>query len=167
MSVLPVEAAQASSSSSSVGGIQFVVPDTTTFIIVLSRDITDSELALLREYGKVVIFDHRVYTNIVLQAIDFDYFLLDLRKSEDRQYLQQIPINTLEKYNLVSLCHSVQKGEGYHEELGVDNVLTKLPPKQAFKPEFDRMLLQKKISKPNAGVSCIKSVFRLFNGQWN
>jgi hypothetical protein len=28
-------------------------------------------------------------------------------------------------------------------------------------------LLQKKISKPNAGVSCIKSVFRLFNGQWN
>jgi hypothetical protein len=161
MSSVP-QAAQAASS-----GIQLMVPESTAFIIVLSRDLSDDEMELLKEYGRVVKFDHRVYTNIIIKAIDFDYFLLDLRNSEDRQYLQQIPVNVLEEYNLVSICHSVQKGEDYHQEIGVDNVLTKLPPKQAFKAEFDRMMLQKKISKPNAGVSCIKSVFRLFNGQWN
>lgn len=161
MSGIP-QAAQASSS-----GIQLVVPDTSAFIIVLSRDLSDEEIELLKEYGKVVKFGHRVYTNITIQAIDFDYFLIDLRNSEDRQYLQQIPLHILEKYNLISICHSVQKNEEYHQELGVDNILTKLPAKQPFKAEFDRMMMQKKISKPNAGVSCIKSVLRLFNGQWN
>lgn len=147
--------------------VALVVPDNQAFIIVLSRDISDEELHLLREYGKVVTFDHLVYTNIPIKSIDFDYLLIDLRKSEHRRYLQQIPVLLLETYNMISLCHSIQKHEDYHQELGVDNVLSKLPPRQAFKPDFDMLLLQRKISKPNAGVSCIKSVFRLFNGQWN
>jgi hypothetical protein len=154
-----------SSSSSSTASL--VVPEAQAFIIVISRDLSEEESTLLRHYGKVVEFDFKVYTNIPLQSIQFDYFILDLRRSEDRHFLQQIPVNVLEQYNLISVCHSIQKGELYHEEIGVDNVLSKLPPQQAFKQEFDRMLMQKKISKPNAGTSCIKSVFRLFNGQWN
>jgi len=156
---------QMSSSSSSSGPL--VVPEAQGFIIVISRDLSDDELELLQSYGKVVKFDFKVYANIPLQSIKFEYFALDLRRSEDRQFLQQIPVDVLEQYNLISVCHSIQKGESYHEEIGVDNVLSKLPPRQAFKHEFDRMLMQKKISKPNAGISCIKSVFRLFNGQWN
>jgi hypothetical protein len=144
---------------------QLVVPESEAFVIVCSRDLSEEELSLLKEYGRVVLFDSKVYAKI--QSLDFDYLVIDLRKSEDRHYLQQISVPVLEKYNLISVCHSIQKNEDYHQELGVDNVLSKLPPKQAFKQDFDRLLLQKKISKPNAGVSCIKSVFRLFNGQWN
>jgi|Laugresu1bdmlbsd_1035121.scaffolds.fasta_scaffold53574_2 hypothetical protein len=143
-----------------------VVPDE-AFIIAISRDLSDDEMDLLKEYGKVVVFHPKVYNNIPIESIDFDYLILDIRQSDDRHYLQRVNVQTLEKYNFVSVCHSVQKSEDFHEEMGVDNVLTKLPPKQAFKADFDRMMLQKKISKPNAGISCIKSVFRLFNGQWN
>lgn len=143
-----------------------VVPDE-AFLIAISRDLSDEEMALLKEYGKVVVFQPKVYNNIPIESIDFDYLILDIRQSDDRHYLQRVNVQTLEKYNFVSVCHSIQKSEEFHEEMGVDNVLTKLPPKQAFKADFDRMMLQKKISKPNAGISCIKSVFRLFNGQWN
>lgn len=146
---------------------QLVVPESEAFVIVCSRDLSEEELSLLKEYGRVVLFDSKVYANIPIQSLDFDYLVIDLRKSEDRNYLQQISVPVLEKYNLISVCHSMQKNEDYHQELGVDNVLTKLPLKQAFKQDFDRLLLKKKISKPNAGASCIKSVFRLFNGEWN
>jgi hypothetical protein len=144
-----------------------VVPDNQAFILVISRDLDKDELDLLKEYGKVVQFEAGIYTNIPIRALDFDYFIIDIRKSEDRYYFQSIPVQTLESYNLVSVCYSIQKSEEYHEEMGVDNVLAKLPPRQAFKADFDRLMLQKKISRPNGGVSCIKSVFRLFNGQWN
>lgn len=144
-----------------------VVLDNQAFILAISRDLSDEEMELLKEYGKVVVFDAKVYTNIPIESVDFDYLVIDIRQSDDRHYLQRVNVQTLEKYNYVSICHSVQKNEDFHEEMGVDNVLTKLPPKQAFKNDFDRMMLQKKISKPNASISCIKSVFRLFNGQWN
>ena len=156
-----------SSSSGSILPSALVVPEAQSFIIVISRDLSEEELDLLVHYGKVVEFDFKVYTNVPLQSIQFEYFILDVRRSEDRHYFQQIGVDILEKYNLISVCHSIQKNEEYHEELGVDNVLTKLPNRQAFKHDFDRMLMQKKISKPNVGASCIKSVFRLFNGQWN
>ena len=145
-----------------------VVPDNyKAFILVISRDLDSDELALLKEYGKVLQFEAGIYTNIPILSLDFDYFLIDMRRSEDRYYFQSIPVQTLARFNLVSICYSMQRSDEYHEDMGVENVLAKLPPKQAFRIDFDRLMLQKKISRPNGGISCIKSVFRLFNGQWN
>ena len=136
------------------------------FIIVHSRDIEETDTELLREYGKVIMFDPLVYLNVPIQNLEFDYILLDLRRKEDRHYLQQIDSVVLENFNIVSICYSFEKSEEYHEEIGVENIMTKLPAKQAFKADFDRLLLQKKISKPRPAMSLFKSFLRLVKGDW-
>lgn len=136
------------------------------FILVISKDMKDSELALLKEYGRVLVFSYDVYHNVPIQNLDFDYFILDIRCNEDRHYFQQIDTNIVGDVNIISYCYSIEKTEDYHQELGVDNIITKLPPKQAFKIDFDRLLLQKKISRPFVFFSCIKSFFRVVKGDW-
>jgi len=136
------------------------------FLLVHTKDLSESDLELLREYGRVIIFDPRVYLNVPVQSLQFDYMVIDIREREGRHYLQQIIQSEADRYNIVSLCHSFEKTDEYHQEIGVDNIITKLPDKQAFKDDFDRLLLQKKISKPNAAFSCIKSVLRFANGVW-
>lgn len=136
------------------------------FIIVHSKDIEENDLDLLREYGRVIMFDPLVYLNVPIQNLDFDYILLDLRRKEDRHYLQQIDPAVLEKFNIVSVCYSFEKLEEFHEEIGAENIMTKFPAKQAFKADFDRLLLQKKISKPRPAMSLFKSLLRLVKGDW-
>lgn len=135
------------------------------FIIVHSKDIEDTDLALLKEYGKVIVFDPLVYVNIPIQQLTFEYLLLDLRRREDRYYLQQID-DTQDQFYIVSICYAFEKFDDIHEEIGVENIMSKLPPKQAFKADFNRLLLQKKISKPRPALSCFKSLLRLVKGDW-
>jgi hypothetical protein len=135
-------------------------------IIMITKDLEKEEIDLLKEYGRVIMFDPRVYVNIPIQTLEFNYLIMDLRRREDRYYFQQIDQSVLERYNLVSICHSFEKYDDYHEEVGVENILTKLPDKQAFKADFDRLLLQRKISKPRVVLSCIKSLVRLVKGDW-
>lgn len=134
------------------------------FILVTTKDLEKEEIDLLKEYGRVILFDSKVYMNISIQRLTFDYFVLDIRKSDDRHYLMQIDKQYMDMYNVISFCHFFQKEDAFHEEVGVDNILTKLPIKQAFKNDFDRLLLQKRITKPQAALSCFKSVLRLFQG---
>ena len=135
-------------------------------IIMITKDLEKEEIDLLKEYGRVILFDPRVYVNIPIHTLEFNYLIMDLRRREDRYYFQQIDESLLEKYKIVSICHSFEKYDDYHEEVGVENILTKLPDKQAFKADFDRLLLQPKISKPRVVLSCIKSLVRLVKGDW-
>jgi hypothetical protein len=135
-------------------------------IIMITKDLEKEEIDLLKEYGRVILFDPRVYVNIPIHTLEFNYLVMDLRRREDRYYFQQIDESLLETYKIVSICHSFEKYDDYHEEVGVENILTKLPDKQAFKADFDRLLLQPKISKPRVVLSCIKSLVRLVKGDW-
>lgn len=136
------------------------------FLLVHTKDFSEEDLVLLREYGRVIVFDPKVYLNVPVQSLKFDYMLIDLRTREGRHYVQQIIQSEADRYNIVSVCHSFEKSDDYHQEIGVDNIITKLPDQQAFKEDFDLLLLKKKISKPNAAFSCIKSVLRFTNGVW-
>ncbi len=136
------------------------------FIIVFTKDIEEDELNLLREYGKIIMFDPLVYTNINISSLQFDYLLLDLRRKEDRIYFQQIDVDLLDAYNVVSYCYSFEKFDEIHDEVGVVNIMTKFPPRQAFKVDFDRLMVQKKISKPKPALSCFKSLLRMVKGDW-
>ena len=136
------------------------------FLILHSKDMVQSDIDLLKDYGRVISYDHLIYNNIAINILDFDYMLLDLRCREDRHYYQKIEESFLEKCHVVSLCHSVEKFEDFHQEIGAANILTKLPDRQAFKTEFDRLLLLKKISKPSLFMSCFKSSIRLVRGDW-
>ena len=136
------------------------------FIIMQSKDIADTDIELLKEYGKVIRFDAKVYVNVPIQSLTFDYFIMDLRSKEDRMYYSQIDKEYLETCNVVTICHSFEKEEGYHDEIGVDNIISKFPEKQAFKADFDRLLLLKKISKPRPIYSFFKSCLRVVKGDW-
>ena len=136
------------------------------FIIIHSKDVSDTDISLLKEYGKVIIFDPMVYMNIPIQNLIFDYILLDLRRKEDRYYLQQIDESLYEQLHIVSLCYTFEKFDDIHEEIGVKNIISKMPPKQAFKADFDRLLLQKKLGKPRPVLSLFKSFLRLVKGDW-
>ena len=136
------------------------------FIIVISKDMPKEDISLLKEYGRVIVFERNVYHNVAINTLDFDYFIIDIRCNEDRHYFQQIDPNLLESMNVISYCYSIEKFDDYHNEIGVDNIITKLPSKQAFKLDFDRLILQKKISKPSIVFSCIKSFFRVVKGDW-
>jgi len=136
------------------------------FIILYTKDIEDTDISLLKEYGKVLIFDPKVYVNVPLHILEFDYILLDLRRKEDRQYYSQIDKSFLDRCHVISLCYSFEKNDEIHEEIGSANILSKLPEKQAFKADFDRLLLLKKIGKPRAALSLFKSFIRLVKGDW-
>lgn len=146
--------------------IELVVHHINRFIIAHSTHVSDEEIALLREYGKVLVFDPSVYLNIPIHKLEFDYILLDLRRKEDRRYFQNIEHDALTQFHVVSYCYSFEKDEDFHEDLGSINIITKFPDRQAFKADFDRLLLQKKIAKPRAALSCFKSCLRLVKGDW-
>jgi hypothetical protein len=143
-----------------------VHPVAKKFIICVTKDLEQEDIDLLKEYGRVIVFDAKVYLNVNVNLLVFDYLIMDLRNREDRHYFQQIDLSVLETFNVISICHSFEKFDEYHEEVGSNNILTKLPDKQAFKVDFDKLLLQKKITKPRVVLSCIKSLLRLVQGDW-
>jgi hypothetical protein len=120
------------------------------FLIIHSRDVDDSSISLLKEYGNVIRFDPRVYTNILITALSFDYMLFDVRIKEDRYYYNKIDKSVLYRYNIISLCYSFEITEEFHAQVGSINILTTLPERQAFKDEYDKLLLLKKMRDPNS-----------------
>ncbi len=150
--------------------IEFIVPDPKPekekFMFILTKDFDKEDIELLKEYGRVIIFNYKVYVNVPIDKLDFDYLILDIREREDRYYLQQLDPRLLESIHMISFCHSYEKFEEYHDEIGVKNIISKLPEKHAFKEEFNRLLLLKKIGKPRAMLSCYKSLLRLVKGNW-
>lgn len=136
------------------------------FLILQSKDIDEEEVALIKEYGRVIVFDPMTYMNVPIHTLAFDYMILDLRRKEDRIFFQQIDSSILDRYHVVSYCYSFQKDDEVHENLDVRNIMTKFPPRQAFKVDFDRLLRQKKITKPNSALSCFKSLLRVVKGDW-
>jgi hypothetical protein len=155
-----------SSSFNNNDDTELVVRHINRFIIAHSVGISETEIALLREYGKVIVFDPSVYLNIPIDKLEFDYILLDLQRKEDRRYFQNIEPDVLSQSHVVSYCYTFEKDEEFHEDLGSINIITKFPDRQAFKADFDRLLLQKKIAKPRAALSCFKSCLRLVKGDW-
>jgi hypothetical protein len=150
--------------------IEFIVPEPKEikekFMFILTKDMDKEDIELLKEYGRVIIFNYKVYVNVPIDKLDFEYLILDIREREDRYYLQQLDPQLLESIHKISFCHSYEKFEEIHDEMGVQNIISKLPEKQAFKEDFNRLLLLKKIGKPRAILSCYKSFLRLVKGNW-
>lgn len=126
--------------------------DSKPFILVCSRDLEQAELDILNSYGKVLIW-RPSYMNIPLAQHQFDYCVLDARRKEDRSLLAS---NSLQEYHIVVITHKYLALDDLSNDVGAENVISKLPPHQAFKQTFDRLLISKKVRSP----SCLKSVLR-------
>jgi len=123
-------------------------------VICLSKTLSKDDLKLLSYYGQVEPYSHNVHNNVELTNIDFDYFLLDLRKVEDRLYVQKHVLTHLDQINLVLFRYSFEgdNGVAYNVER------TELPSKQISKKVFDELLLSKQLEAPSCVISFLKAL---------
>ena len=129
------------------------------FLLVCSRDLDDDEKSLLRLYGGVLEFDD-CHINIPLQQLieqnNVSYIVFDIRQKSHRMALSKEAGD--ESYHIIAVIHKWEEFDDFIDDANAENCLSSLPPKQAFKRDFDKLLLEKKIRKP----SCAKNVLRIF-----
>lgn len=126
-------------------------------ILIASRDLEHEELELLLFYGKVLIYDD-CHINIPLHQLvtnDIQYILFDVRQKSHRMALSA---EQSDQFHRIAIVHKWQEMDDFIDDANCENCLSSFPPKQAFKKDFDKLLLEKKIRKP----SCLKNVFRVF-----
>jgi hypothetical protein len=122
------------------------------FLLACSRDVELPELELLKSYGSVLVW-HESFRNIPLTSHKFDYALFDLREKTHRDALMK---EDLASYSVVCIVSILDSFDDFVEDLGAKNCIRTLPARQAFKSDFDRLLVSAKIKKPN----CVKALVR-------
>jgi hypothetical protein len=140
------------------------------FLIVASRDLEAEELELLKLYGKVLEYDN-CHINIPLFELikqnEAKYVVFDIRNKQHRMAISKAS-SECESNNahLVAVVHSWEKLDDFVDDAKCENCMSSLPPKQAFKEDFDTLLLEKKIRQP----SMLKNVVRMISkvlGGWS
>lgn len=140
--------------------------DHPVFLLVCSRDLDEEELALLKLYGKVLAYDS-CHVNISLDQLitqnNANYVTFDVRDKNHRMAISKAAdITSNIHVHTVAVVHSWEKLDDFVDDAGCENCLANLPPKQAFKKDFDTLLLEKKIRKP----SCLKNIARILLKAW-
>jgi hypothetical protein len=127
------------------------------FMLICSRDIEQEELDLLQFYSKVLVYDD-CHINIPLDQLvneSISYVIFDVRKKSHRMAISK---EMSENFHVVAIIHKWQEMDDFIDDANCENCLASFPPKQAFKRDFDKLLLERKIRKP----SCMKNIFRVF-----
>ncbi len=138
------------------------------FLIVASRDLSNEELNLLKLYGKVLQYD-TCHINIplfdLIKQNDASYVVFDIRNKEHRMAISKA-LSDCENNNahLVAVVHSWEKLDDFVDDAKCENCMSSLPPKQAFKADFDTLLLEKKIREPSLAKNVIRMISKVFSG---
>lgn len=130
---------------------QAVLPKRT--VLCLTRNISEDDLSLLKEYGKVLVYDHDLHNNLQPDQIDWEYLLVDLREKDDRYFYMKCIVPQKNNYQVIVFSYGFEKDEIVP---GADNHISSFPKKQARKQDFDILLLQQRIKKPRWYVSLFK-----------
>lgn len=130
--------------------------DDKKFLLVCSRDLKANELDVLATYGKVLIYRDS-YQNIPLDKLlnEATYCVLNIHQKSHRVLLGK---EDLSAYHVVAVINNYDSCDDWMDDIGAENVVKGLPDHQAFKADFNRLLITKKIRK----ASCVKSVYRIF-----
>jgi len=136
------------------------------FLLVCSRGLDEDEVDLLKLYGKVLAYDS-CHVNIPLDQLisqnNADYVTFDVTDKNHRMAIAKAAdITSNPDVHVIAVAHSWEKLDDFVDDAGCENCISSLPPKQAFKKDFDTLLLQKKIRQP----SCAKNVLRLLSKAW-
>lgn len=134
--------------------------DSPVFLLVASRDLAEDEMSLLQLYGKVLTYDN-CHINIplsdLIQQNNANYVIFDVRNKQHRMAISKASINHESNYHIIAVVNSWEKFDDFVDDINSENCLSSFPPKQAFKRDFDTLLLEKKIRKP----SCLKNGLRI------
>jgi hypothetical protein len=123
-------------------------------VICISKALSKDEKKLLEFYGRVIEYDHSVNHNIPLREVECAYLLIDLRRDNDRYYLQKFILPVLSEIHLILFKHSWEGDDGMSYECERHE----LPPKQVSKKEFDLMLVQQPLEHQSCLISLLKKV---------
>jgi hypothetical protein len=133
------------------------------FILCISKDLSPKDLDLFKN---IIIerYDDSVHKNVPISSYPFDILILDMRNKGDRYtYMKDVQTHR-DMYHVIVYCHEFEKEEEY---VDADNVLSKLPEKQANKQDFLNLLLLKRVKKPRWYVSLFKCCFQAYKGLKN
>ncbi len=130
------------------------------FILACSRAIKPEEMELLKSYGKVLVF-HDSFRNIPLSSHQFQYAVFDLMDKVHRDTLAK---EDLSKYHVVCVVGLLDSYDDFKGDLSAINCVRTFPARQAFKSEFDRLLLSPKIRKPSMMKSFLRFICFLSDG---
>ena len=130
------------------------------FILACSRAIKPEEMELLKSYGKVVVF-HESFRNIPISSHQFQYAVFDLMDKVHRDTLAK---EDLSKYHVVCVVGLLDVHDDFSNDVGAVNCVRTFPARQAFKSEFDRLLISPKIRKPSAMKSFLRFLCSLADG---
>jgi hypothetical protein len=130
------------------------------FIIVHSREVELEEKELLRSYGTILEW-HPSFQNIPLTSHKFEYCLVDVNNKDARMLLMKTDLSL---YHVVILCRRWEQEDDFVNDCQSENVLRRLPPRQAFKQDFDTLLLSSKIRQPNCGKALIRFLWKAVDG---
>lgn len=132
------------------------------YIFCISKDLSSEDKEILRDNGRVLFYNHDLMSNLCPTSFDFDYLIVDLRNKNDRYFfLKQVkPIE--DKFYVILFCHKFEV-EDLSNISHYDNVLSKLPMKQARKQDFNNLLLVERLPAPSCFISLAKYIFRAYN----
>jgi hypothetical protein len=122
-------------------------------IICTYKEISKNEIAILKQYGKVIQFN-AFMSNISPDKLDFDYLILNFKDEIHRNYYQfNFYKNNDYYYILYRFCFETNNGITFNNEIN------ELPPKQAAKINYHKLLLRKKLESPRWYVSLFRTCF--------
>jgi hypothetical protein len=134
--------------------------DDKPFILACSRLLKPEELELLKTYGKVLVW-HESFRNIPLSQHQFDYGIFDLSEKTHRDTLAK---EDLTAYHVLCIVGLLDGYDDFASDLCAENLVRTFPHRQAFKKEFDRLLLAKKIRKPSVAKTILRFLCFLSDG---
>lgn len=126
-------------------------PESTKIIICLYKTLSSDGSSLLKKYGKVIEIDSS-YLNIDCNLLSFDYLVIDFRVIQYRVYFQKYIMNQ-NSYHLLLYRHSYETNNG----IPFHNELCELPPEQALKIDFDKLLFMEPLPSPKCYISLFRS----------
>ena len=129
-------------------------------VICITRDISQADMAMLKDYGRVVEYDHSLHMNLPMSAFFYDYLIVDLRESGDRYFLLKSVLPFKPEYTVVVYSYAFE----FDVVSECDNHISSFPKKQALKIDFDLILGSERISKPKWWVSLFSCMLSTYNG---
>jgi hypothetical protein len=130
------------------------------FILACSRLLTPEEQELLKLYGRLLVWDSS-FRNIPLKSHKSDYMVFNLMEKVHRDTLAK---EDLSDYHVVCVVGLLDSYDDFASDLGAVNLVRTFPARQAFKGEFDRLLLCPKIRKPSLAKTILRFLCGLANG---
>lgn len=115
------------------------------FVLCITRDIPDDDLVMLKDYGKVLDYNHTIHNNLDPATFTWDFLVIDLRESGDRYFLMKQILPFRAKYHVIEYVALYEDAEFIKDP---DNRISSFPKKQARLEDFELLLLQDRVKKP-------------------